>query len=588
MITALWLGLTTIAHSQTTSSPALGTSGSWLVLPSSVRAEGLAEAYVGVADDIGSMNINPAGLGQIQDSQITLMHNGWVQGMIEEQARTSFQFSGGVAAVGLGYLNGGTIDRVVIVSGSPVLQGTFQPTALRLDLGYGIEMIKDWYFGASATLEEDSLDADSQWGGMGNLGVLGKWGSGFRTGLALVNIGGTAGYGTPVQWRLGASYDAPVDNNIGHLLVSAQGGTLFVDPGIGALSFGVEYLYHDTVAVRLGHQFGAYGGLTGLTGFSIGAGVKLEKWELDYALVTRGDLGTSNMISFNYNFGKEEGSPTPKTSATPIVSLQPSATATPIPKVVSTPTPAIIPTTVPQPIASSTPAQVSSDNWWSMPFDALASFEKLKTQMVPEMIGKGQMAALDKNATAFFNAAQKDGASEKDVMSLKAGYYAAVASEFFTRKQAEDAAIYLNTAFSIQADNVDALALKVKMDKASVTPVPNKPPTVTADDWWDKPFDALSAFEKLKTQLVPELMTKKQMPLLGKCASSFFDAAKKDGATPQALATFKSGYYAAIASELLTQNRAKDALYYSKLALSIQSDNADALAVKAKLDQTAQ
>jgi len=147
----------------------------------------------------------------------------------------------------------------------------------------------------------------------------------------------------------------------------------------------------------------------------------------------------------------------------------------------------------------------------------------------------------------------------------------------------------LNTALSIQPLNSAALALKAKMDKTAVAPAKKpKPIEVSADGWWDKPFDALSAFEKLKANLVPGLIADKKMSLLGKCANAFFSAAKKDGATPQALSTFKAGYYAAIASELLGKNKAKEAAYYLKLALSIQSDNADALAVKARMDKAAQ
>src|SRR5258708_4033829 len=128
MVTAFWMGLTAFTNGQTsTSSSAIGTSGFWLELPSSVRAEGLAESYAGVADDLGSMIINPAGLGQLQDTQINLMHNGWVRGFIEEQLRFGTPIAGGMGAIGLGYLNGPTVDRIGVVGGAPVALGTFQP-----------------------------------------------------------------------------------------------------------------------------------------------------------------------------------------------------------------------------------------------------------------------------------------------------------------------------------------------------------------------------------------------------------------------------------------------------------------------------
>src|SRR6185369_12290240 len=194
MAVLFWLGVIGIAQSQSfTGSPAIRTSGFWLELPSSVRAEGMAESDVAVAEGLGSMNVNPAGLGQMQDTQINLMHNSWVQDIFEEQLRVGFPLFGGFAEVGLGYLNGGNWGAIGVVSGVPVPIGTFQPNASRLDIGFGTEVIKDWYFGVSGTLANDSLVVDSQWGGIGNAGLLGKLGNNFRIGLSVVGVGGTAG-----------------------------------------------------------------------------------------------------------------------------------------------------------------------------------------------------------------------------------------------------------------------------------------------------------------------------------------------------------------------------------------------------------
>jgi hypothetical protein len=273
---------------------------------------------------------------------------------------------------------------------------------------------------------------------------------------------------------------------------------LFSDAGIGNFSFGAEYLYDGTVAIRAGQQFGAYGGLTGLTGFSVGAGVKVDKWDLDYSFVTRGDLGTSNLLSFNYNFGGE-GTSTPTatpipvvtpivTSSVPTVVPTPIVTASPvtekavektvdtaIPSMASTVTEILSETPVvteqtstPTATIQSIPQQASvpSGQWWDEPFDAMAAFDKLRTQLVPDLIAKGQMAVLGKDAAAFFAQAKKDGATPEALSAMRCGYYTAIASQLFDQGRVKDAAYYLKIALSSQPNNPDTLALKAKLDKA--------------------------------------------------------------------------------------------------------------------------
>ena len=43
--------------------------------------------------------------------------------------------------------------------------------------------------------------------------------------------------------------------------------------------------------------------LTGVKGLSLGAGIKFLNWQLDYAMTTIGDFGTSNQIALSLHFG---------------------------------------------------------------------------------------------------------------------------------------------------------------------------------------------------------------------------------------------------------------------------------------------
>lgn len=105
----------------------------------------------------------------------------------------------------------------------------------------------------------------------------------------------------------------------------------------------------------------------------------------------------------------------------------------------------------------------------------------------------------------------------------------------------------------------------------------------SANGWWDEPFDANKSFGRLKTELVPQLIQKNQIAVLGQKATAFFKEVQKNGVKGKAFAAMRSGYYAAVATTLFNMNKAKDAAFYLKIALSYQSDNADALALKAKI-----
>ncbi len=105
----------------------------------------------------------------------------------------------------------------------------------------------------------------------------------------------------------------------------------------------------------------------------------------------------------------------------------------------------------------------SKNGWWDEPLDAQAASSKLNTELAPQYIRKGQIAVLGQKARALFSELQKKKVDGKSINGMRAGYYAAVASTLLDMGNKKDAAYYLKIAFSFQADNPDAVALKEKM-----------------------------------------------------------------------------------------------------------------------------
>ncbi len=109
------------------------------------------------------------------------------------------------------------------------------------------------------------------------------------------------------------------------------------------------------------------------------------------------------------------------------------------------------------------PGKPSANGWWDEPLDADAAMTKLKTELVPDLIKKNQVAALGQKAAALFSELLKKKTSAQDIKGMRASYYAAVADTLLGMGKKKDAAYYLKTAFGFQKDNADALAVQGKM-----------------------------------------------------------------------------------------------------------------------------
>ncbi len=101
--------------------------------------------------------------------------------------------------------------------------------------------------------------------------------------------------------------------------------------------------------------------------------------------------------------------------------------------------------------------------------------------------------------------------------------------------------------------------------------------------WWDEPLDAQASLLKLKTVIVPDRIGNNKIAQLGQEAAAFFQTVHQSGIIGKDFASMRSTYYAAVAQALLDKGSSKDAAFYLKTALTFQSDNPDALAVKEKL-----
>jgi len=224
--------------------------GQFLRIGAGARASGMGEAFCAVSDDTYAIYYNPAGLCQLTQEQISLMHNKWLRDLRYESLLYAKPHKLGVSGASITYLgmdslkgrdkdsrpigDFGAKDFAIQFSSSSMFDHN---GALGISLKYIQQEIEN---------EEDSALAF-------DMGILYcdplkniKWG------MAIQNIGTTLRFinkreALPLIYRGGMSYKAS-DNN---LLLAAD----ITRPADNdwRLNLGLEYLVTSTLTLRCGY-----------------------------------------------------------------------------------------------------------------------------------------------------------------------------------------------------------------------------------------------------------------------------------------------------------------------------------------------
>jgi hypothetical protein len=275
----------------------------WLKLPNAARAAAMGEAAVAVPGDVNSLSVNPAGLAEMQGSQASLLHHAYVQDSSMEHL--AFGMKAGEqagAALGVDYLNFGSVERYDLDgSGNLVAKGTFNPSSMALNLGYGRAM-GSFAAGLNVKMVSQSLDGSSSSSAFGaDLGALWRQGKeGASAGLALQNLGSQLdGASLPLNIKVGAAYALALREAADRMLFAVDANVPTADSGASSFCLGAEYAGASLWALRAGYKVAGNGGAGGL---SAGAGLSYSVASLDYAFLSQGALGSSNQLSLTLKF----------------------------------------------------------------------------------------------------------------------------------------------------------------------------------------------------------------------------------------------------------------------------------------------
>ena len=279
---------------------ATGETGfAFLKLGVGARAMGMGSAYVALADDPTAVYWNAAGLAAIPKTQVTAMHNEWIQDFRQEFVAVGAK--AGPGSMGVGF-SGFYADELERRDDTGVLLGHFGFNDIAITGAYAMPVAKGLDGGVALRFVREMIAGETATALTGDLGARYRLGDkGLSFGAAVQNLGGDAKFDSeefplPTTVRLGAAWARPIAAWNGSGTLSAEYRKAKADDG--RFHLGGELDYRKLLKLRAGALFGYDD-----QDFSFGLGVAKDWFALDYALVPlSSDLGTTHFISITGTF----------------------------------------------------------------------------------------------------------------------------------------------------------------------------------------------------------------------------------------------------------------------------------------------
>jgi long-subunit fatty acid transport protein len=284
----------------------------FLLTDVSARAAALNGSFVSMKDDPNVLFYNPASIGTLSVPKVSVSY---VNYLMDVNAGTlSYgQYIEGIGSVGAGviYMNYGSFNRTDELMN---VLGTFSATDLALVVGIAAHYDDDILVGINAKFISSSIAEYSSTALAVDLGFL------YDIPSQNLSIGGSVlNIGKQLKTYAGVNELLPLDVKFGitkrpeHLPVFLnidfhqlnESGDKFLDR-FSNFTVGAEFLMSKSLRLRVGYnnkqrQELKTGTTVGLGGFSLGVGLVLNEYQIDYAYNSYGDFGGIQRFSLGIN-----------------------------------------------------------------------------------------------------------------------------------------------------------------------------------------------------------------------------------------------------------------------------------------------
>ena len=277
------------------------------------RPGALAGSFVAMTDDPSTLFYNPAALGTLTAPRISVS---FLKNLLDVNAGSlvygeSFGDLGTFGA-GIIYQNYGSFTETDEVGNA---LGTFGASDLAFEVGYSNVLDNNLYYGVGLKFIYSSLAGYSSTAIAGDAGIFYVIPeSRIAIGVSIRNAG------KQLSTYIGASEDLPLDIAVG-MSVTPKGIPLLLNLGFRKLNqsvttfaerfrsfmVGGEFTLSRVLQLRVGYDNEQrrdliLGSTSGLTGFSIGLGININRYRVDYALSSLGNIGSLHRVSLSFGF----------------------------------------------------------------------------------------------------------------------------------------------------------------------------------------------------------------------------------------------------------------------------------------------
>lgn len=279
-----------------------GTTASFLKLGSGARATGLGGAYTAVSGDINAISYNPAGLANLKRSEAGFTRAELVEGVSYNFLGYSRPAAKGNIGLGVNYLGQTAIEGR---GANREATGSFQASDTAINLAYARPVTSRSGVGLNFKYITSRIAGETANGWAVDAGWQYRTPvKGLGLGFAVQNLGPKMkfldeGSALPLTASAGAGYML-LDNVLLSLDLSRQ-----VNEKRTVFSVGSEYAVFNSLFMRAGYLASAATSVTGIAdagGFKAGFGLKLNGFNLDYAVTPFGDIGKAHRLSLGAGF----------------------------------------------------------------------------------------------------------------------------------------------------------------------------------------------------------------------------------------------------------------------------------------------
>lgn len=297
----IWLSAALMLAASAAQAAGVGTTGAqFLKVGVGARELAMGSAASALTEGANSVNWNPGRLAGLKQKNVTASYNALFvdqsQGFIGYA--TPLKENTGVIGVGVNYLTVSNIEKRA--GDTEDADSKFSNNNTAVNLSYARAGVRPGLdLGASLKYIQQKLDTQNDKAIAVDLGASYKVNSDWTAAFTVKNLGSSIG---PDKLPLTLKGGAATRFFNGKLTAAADLDWLAYDERFYA-DFGAEYTLNTYLAFRAGYQAGrSQDKLGGLTGFAAGLGLKLDRFNLDYAYVPFGDLGDTHRMTVGFNF----------------------------------------------------------------------------------------------------------------------------------------------------------------------------------------------------------------------------------------------------------------------------------------------